>query len=88
MRITHVRYSRLVSGPNFSNESVGVEIEVLPGDIPDNAMHEARRFVAAQLSGKHSVVSDDEIEKRVNEAKNDMARKLNDLAAQIDPMPF
>lgn len=89
MRITSVRYSRLVSGPNFSNETVGCEIEVLPGDIPENAMHEARRFVAAQIQGgKYSVISDEEIRKKVDEAKRDMARKLNDLACQIDPAPF
>lgn len=87
MRITSVRYSKLVSSPNFSNETVGVEIEVAPGDVPENAMHEARRFVAAQL-GKHSVVSDEEVQRKIDEARKDMARKLNDLAMQIDPMPF
>lgn len=87
MRITSVKYSRLISGPNFSNETIGCEIEVQPGDIPENAMHEARRFVAAQF-GKYSVISDEEIRKKMDEAKKDMARKLNDLACQIDPLPF
>lgn len=70
MKVHSIKYSRLKSGTNFSNESVGVEVVLEEFDTVDDCMKNARAIVARELG--------DEVSRPVTGAEYDEARNFID----------
>ncbi len=67
MKITAVRYGKLISGPNFTNTRVELEAQVTDDEDPISVLSDLRRLVHEQLK--------DPVYERVERAK----RILNGL---------
>lgn len=60
MRITSVRYRKLVTGSNYSNQAVEAEAAVSDDETPEDALLKLSCWVRAQLEGTSPVTTDPE----------------------------
>lgn len=52
MRITTVRYRKLISGPGFENKAIEAEAAIEPGETPEDALLALSNWVHCQLNGE------------------------------------
>jgi hypothetical protein len=81
MKIQTVTYSRLVSGPNFSNQTIGATAEVEGVEAPENALAALESWVAYQHELRRKTSQDlYQAEQDVWERKSTL-RKIEDQIA-------
>jgi len=50
VKVSNVTYKRTVSGGDYSNETVGVVVELADGENPSEAFERAKAFVDSRLT--------------------------------------
>lgn len=50
MKAKIIKYERLVNKGNYEHEKYGIEIELDPGDDPEQVLNHAKVFVSRQIS--------------------------------------
>ena len=100
MKITAIRYRKLVSGPSFENKAVEAEAVVEDGDAPEETLFELSQWVHAQLKGETTFDIDalrqdvrfmagqrDQLSKAIATDKAELQRLRDDISAAKPKTP-
>lgn len=95
MKVTIVRYEKLVNLGNYENQKLGVEVQLEDGETPSEAVQRAKAFVDAHVTPKADTNYDIEQARRIVANPDDYAPKkvreaqlLLDAVTEADQIPF
>jgi hypothetical protein len=95
MKVTIVRFEKLINLGNYENQKLGVEVQLDEGETPSEAIKRAKAFVESHLAPKVDTNYDIEQAKRIVANPDDYAPKkvreaqtLLDRVVQEDQIPF
>lgn len=99
MKITSVRYRKLITGPNYSNEMVEAECAVQEGDTPEDTLQSVKSWVLMQLQNwetdRKMYATRNELtteiyhlERTRNRLKADIAEMNAPAKDKLDEIPF
>ena len=93
MKVTIVRYEKLVNLGNFSNQKQGVEVQLEDGETPSEAVKRAMAFVEKNLEPAPDRYDVEQAEKIVANPDDYAPKRLREAQevlsqAQKDSVPF
>lgn len=93
MKVTVVRYEKLVNLGNFSNQKLGVEVQLEDGETPHDAVKRAKAFVEKNLEPSIEDWRIEDAEKIVANPDDYAPKKLREaqeflLEYKVDTIPF
>lgn len=93
MKVTMIRYEKLVNLGNFSNQKLGVEVQLEDGESPHAAIRRAMAFVEKELEpgpDKYNIEQAERIVANPDDYSPKKLREAQNFLSQVgaDEIPF